>query len=614
MRFSRLAIVISLSTALAPVVRASDTVFDSIRNNDLHSIRSYIEGNGDLDVEENGSGLLHVIAANTRFGLAKEFIAAGINVFKLNQTGQRADEIAVRGQTKKFLSAAVTRLSILESKITKGKVNHVKDYLATSPDLSLPLNSNGDTALHVAAKEKKLTIVNLLLEAGANPFLKNISDDMPGENVGTGRSVRAIVKHRNKLTRLASAVRTNTSKVLNWINTNPSLIDIVVNEAGDTLLHLAAREHRFQLTESLLGKGANIFATNHSGEYPYELTSGRGQTFRALMEAKAIKDTKAQWVIDNNRVALASYLLNPVGHKINEVVNTKGDTLLHVAARYSRLAITIQLVDANANSLKLNLAGKRADQLVSGKGQTYAELTRANRSRIRQAIVQNRRQVVRDYVENAGEEHWDDNSLMPLLQIAAIHSRYGILKELLGTRKKYKLTAIASEGTGEFLYELTSGKGKTHDLLYHVSPLVNTITESRILSHIRTHTNGNAELRWIIEQVIQDRISRRINEPRSQELDVLLKQYIGLEIERFEAKLLSRRCRLASNIRALRGLPDDKTILLELKDLRDILKQETHNVDSVAKRVQAINVYNAHDDKGFTLRDLHDSYSTSTRR
>jgi ankyrin repeat protein len=68
-----------------------------------------------------------------------------------------------------------------------GRLEIVRDLLRLRPDANTKAGSElNETALHIAARSGFLTIVNLLLEAGANPEVVGIHGQKPLHSAGIG--------------------------------------------------------------------------------------------------------------------------------------------------------------------------------------------------------------------------------------------------------------------------------------------------------------------------------------------------------------------------------------------------------------------------------------------
>ncbi|KIM30998.1 hypothetical protein M408DRAFT_65368 [Serendipita vermifera MAFF 305830] len=157
----------------------------------------------DVTIDEDGHSALHWAAAMGRIRVVKLLISAGADPFKVNNAGQtalmRAVQFANTYDTRKFaeLYELLHRTTlnidsfnrtvfhhIVDLAMTKGKVHAARYYMETAlvrladypkelADIINFQDSDGETALTMAARCRSKRLVKVLLDHGADPNIKN---------------------------------------------------------------------------------------------------------------------------------------------------------------------------------------------------------------------------------------------------------------------------------------------------------------------------------------------------------------------------------------------------------------------------------------------------------
>ena len=146
--------------------------------------------------------------------------------------------------------------TLIAAASAKGHVQIVKELLLRNPDLEIP-DYDGATPLHLACSGPYKTIVELLLQAKANPNAKT-NDNVSPLHIIAGFS--------------------DQKKILSLLLEKGALHN-VKDDDGDTPLHVAASNNNLSAIKQLLKNGATINEQNSIG-------------FTPLMEAISEKNTQ----------------------------------------------------------------------------------------------------------------------------------------------------------------------------------------------------------------------------------------------------------------------------------------------------------------------------------
>ena len=240
-------------------------------------------------VNQAGDTPLHLAAVNSRKWIANKLVQAGADIFKMNDAGKRADQLTSgSGLTHKFLNSKFkeTLANAIEQNHKPTMVNYLKTDVASTISMAITAETN-HTMLHLAAIHSRRAIAELLVSAGANLFKINTAGKRPDqETSGRGLTHRYLTEKTREYLALRTSVTSGTnSEFRRLFNAqNQLVIRHPVNQNGDTLLHLAAENSRFTVSEILIGAGADILQTNDRGKRAHELTSGTGYTHDYLLD------------------------------------------------------------------------------------------------------------------------------------------------------------------------------------------------------------------------------------------------------------------------------------------------------------------------------------------
>ena len=238
----------------------------------------------------------------------------------------------VRNQMGETVIALLIKYSIANMWLDSECSDIFKELVESKQwDPNLSCSSNGDTVLHLCTRLCRCELIYLLLsKAKCNPYIRN-------EDGETATHL------------IMSILSSDCLKIIRYItkhwNPNSSC-----NSEDDTALHLSARYHKPRITYFLLSEAkCNPYSVNKMGETVIKLLMSNTvmwNDYECVGIVKALVTTK-HWNPDSS-------------------CNSKGDTALHLSARYHRLhTVRYLLSKANSNPNSKNINDETPLQLAS---------------------------------------------------------------------------------------------------------------------------------------------------------------------------------------------------------------------------------------------------------
>ena len=280
--------------------------------------------------------------------------------------GAAVDVQDVRGKTpliaalRKLRSVSGTRVQIskpprkpLGSIAQMRKHEDVARLLITSGANTNLCTVFGWTALHYAAENGSLRIVELLIGHGTNPNVTN--------------------KYRS--TALHLAAKNGAPKVVELLlrhSANPNL----TNKNGWTALHVAVNNHSPEIVDLLLRHGANPDVTINNGRTAMHLAARHGhkEIVQSLLAYDAILDARDEegWnalhnAAKNGHEPTAQLLL--AYNADAKAPNLYGWTALHLAANGGHVNMVALLVNAGSDLSAVEILGYTALSIAAVHGQ-----------------------------------------------------------------------------------------------------------------------------------------------------------------------------------------------------------------------------------------------------
>ena len=257
-----------------------DKLSGAVKKGDAKKLHELFQANPDWvnasvpDSDLGWSSLLHFAAGDGTKGVVGELLARGSDVNAQNQNKSTPLHKAADAGHKEVVALLLDH---------QGEIN-AKGWL-------------GSTPLHLAAGKGHRDVVELLLARKAEI---NIQDDFTRtplavameesqqeivellrKHGGKGRPEPAFVGPNALMERLYFALNAGDAEIIaTLLQTRPELLKYA-DEAGNSLLHLAASRGRKQVMEVLLARGADVRAKNRGGLTP--LQSAQGEPIAELL-------------------------------------------------------------------------------------------------------------------------------------------------------------------------------------------------------------------------------------------------------------------------------------------------------------------------------------------
>jgi len=190
--------------------------------------------------------------------------------------------------------------------LAAGDRQTVVNLLTTEPDLLRARDDEGDTCLHIAAREDNTDLLELLVKKGVDidskgrlgstPLGTSLAHNKPKAAewlLAKGADVR--IGDSNGKTPLLHASTWGHTKIITTLLQKGADLT-VVDTAGDQPIHSAARNGRKEAVELLLAKGAEVNARGCSGETPLHCAASRNkaEVIKLLLANRADKSIQTR--------------------------------------------------------------------------------------------------------------------------------------------------------------------------------------------------------------------------------------------------------------------------------------------------------------------------------
>ncbi|WP_353289054.1 ankyrin repeat domain-containing protein [Wolbachia endosymbiont (group A) of Pogonocherus hispidulus] len=300
---------------------------------------------------------LHLAAEQGNLNAVKYFVEKGGDI-------SAQDEM---GYTPLHLAAKQGNLDIIKYLVEKGA------------DVDVYQGGWGySTPLHLAAANGHLDTVKYLMGKGANPNAIDGDGKTPLQRANE-KGISDIVEYLAERVQQVTEVPQVTERQLTTEKQQ------VMNEDGDTALHLAAVQDDLNAVKHLIEQGANVDVKNKYGGTPLHIASIRGNLEIAQFLLDHGADVNAQvvngltplnWATLRNHLEMVKLLLD----RCADVNIKEGESDAAHDFGYGRTPLISAVVACNTEIAKL-LLDNGADVSIKGRGLTALDFASTNKDK-----------------------------------------------------------------------------------------------------------------------------------------------------------------------------------------------------------------------------------------
>jgi ankyrin repeat protein len=243
-----------------------------------------------------GDTALHIACKNGYATIASVLVSNGADLTIKNVLGKTPIEVCNDPALKAKLELHQANVRNMFEFVKNNRTQDLQQLLKTFRGVNLVDLTTGDTPLHIACQLGNKDIALLLIQAGANPTLKNKNDQTPFDLV-ENETLKANLQDQYNLTQVLFDAVENDSlpEIEHILDRLPSnQVSIIVNsrtnpesaEQGETPLHIAVKTGNKEMVKFLLDKGANVNAGDKYEATPlhFACRNGDGYIARMLVE------------------------------------------------------------------------------------------------------------------------------------------------------------------------------------------------------------------------------------------------------------------------------------------------------------------------------------------
>jgi len=260
-----------------------------------------------------------------------------------------------------------------------GRVEEVKKLLDNDPNLINSTTKSGDTPLHWAIRTGRKTVVNVLLEYGANVAAVN--------NYGNTCLHVAAESHRPELVELMLRKGADIH---------------AKNMYGATPLHEAARTHSNETIRTLLKAGANIKAKNNYGHTPMDKAVSSRRFYEKSLNQDNTRDDLKKGIL------LYDTTINILSHAEENNAVEPHPSPPHLVTAKSRLDL-----EKSGDSLILKVLGQKIYLKDINPSQAQQEKYRNNKTQEQfdRWLRQNRKSILSSYFRVLFERYTQEQGI-----------------------------------------------------------------------------------------------------------------------------------------------------------------------------------------------------------
>ena len=243
-----------------------------------------------------GDTALHIACKNGYVAIASVLVLNGADLTIKNVLGKTPIEVCTDPALKAKLELHQANVKKMFDFVKNNRTQDLQQLLETFRGVNIVDLTTGDTPLHIACQLGNKDIALLLIQAGANPALKNNNGQTPFDLV-KNEILKANLQNQYNLTlALFQAVQNNSLPEVKQIldRLPPNQVSILVNSRtnpasageGETPLHIAVKNGNREMVKFLLDKGADVNAGDKYEATPlhFACRNGDGYIARMLVE------------------------------------------------------------------------------------------------------------------------------------------------------------------------------------------------------------------------------------------------------------------------------------------------------------------------------------------
>ncbi|KDP35568.1 hypothetical protein JCGZ_09006 [Jatropha curcas] len=217
----------------------------------------------------------------------------------------------------------------------QGELETLVVLMEANPDLAMTYDSSNTTALHSAASQGHVEVVNFLLEKGSSNLVSIAKSNYKTALHSAARNghleiLKALVNKEPGIatridkkgqTALHMAVKGQKVELVDeLIMSDPALINMV-DSKGNTALHIAARKGRAQIVSKLLDhKGLDKIAINKSGETAFDSAEKTGHSeILSILEQHSVQSAKS---MKPNTARELKQTVSDIKHEVHNQLQT----------------------------------------------------------------------------------------------------------------------------------------------------------------------------------------------------------------------------------------------------------------------------------------------------
>jgi ankyrin repeat protein len=217
-----------------------------------------------------GDTALHIACKNGYAAIASVLVLNGADLTIKNVLGKTPIEVCDDPALKAKLELHQANVKKMFEFVKNNRTQDLRQLLKTFRGVNIVDLTTGDTPLHIACQLGNKDIALLLIQAGANPTLKNNNDQTPFDLV-ENETLKTNLQDQYNLTQvLFNAVENDSLPEIEQIldRLPPNQVSILVNsrtnpestEQGETPLHIAVKTGNKEMVKFLLDKGGDVNA------------------------------------------------------------------------------------------------------------------------------------------------------------------------------------------------------------------------------------------------------------------------------------------------------------------------------------------------------------------